>query len=276
MNTNFSADKSPILRNLSGVRILITRPEHQAEKLKYLLEQHGATVLLQPAIQILPPETWEQADNAIANLDSYNYIVFSSVNGVEMYLRRLNEINGSCKMPSNIFVAAVGDSTAQALNEAGIHVDIIPDNFRAENLAERLLENIAEQFGENCGEVKVLLLRASRGRDVLAPSLGKCGIITEQIPIYRSVDVTQPRAEIVKALQNNQIDWVALTSSAIAQSTINMLGEFLGNAKIACISPITESTVIKNGFHAAAVAKEYTLEGLVRAVAEATCPAPYK
>lgn len=248
---------------MADIRVLITRPEGQADKLKSLLEKQGARVEIQPAIAILPPDSWSEVDNVINRLDDYSYAVFSSVNGVNMFLRRLTELGQSVDALNSLSVAAVGASTAEELERQGVHVDIIPDKYRAENLADAIVEDVKKRSGE---PVKAVLFRASRGREILKPQLESVGIETTQIVIYKSEDVLDPNPEIVEKLNSGAIDWVALTSSAIAQSTINMLGDSLRKAKIACISPITADVVEKNGFTVDAVAETYTMEGLVEAI----------
>lgn len=250
---------------MADIRVLITRPEGQADKLKKLLEEQGVRVEIQPAIAILPPDSWTEVDDVINCLNEFAYAVFSSVNGVNMFLGRLAELDRSVETLNSLRVAAVGASTAAELERQGVRVQIIPDEYRAENLAAAIIEDVKKQTSMQM-PVKVLLLRASRGRDVLKPQLESVGIETTQIVIYKSEDVLDPNPEIVKKLKSGEIDWVALTSSAIAQSTINMLGDALRKAKIACISPITAAVVEKNGFTVDAVAEPYTMEGLVEAI----------
>ncbi len=253
---------------LSNVCVLVTRPEGQGDKLQLLLEEQGADVVFQPAIKILPPDSWAEVDDAITRLGEYSYIVFSSTNGVNMFLSRLAECGYGVDALNRSAVAAVGASTAKELERHRASVQIVPDEYRAENLAAAIIEDVKKRTNEQ-KPVKALLLRASRGRDVLKPQLESVGIETNQIVIYKSEDVLEPNPEIVEKLNSGAIDWVALTSSAIAQSTINMLGDALRKAKIACISPITAAVVEKNGYTVDAVAEPYTMDGLVEAIVEA-------
>ncbi len=256
---------APNLNRLSNVHVLVTRPEGQADKLQLLLEEQGAEVVFQPAIKILPPDSWAEVDDAITRLEEYSYVVFSSANGVNMFLSRLAELGYGVETLKSCSVAAVGASTARELERQGASVQIVPDEYRAENLAAAIIADVQKRTHEQ-KPVKALLFRASRGRDVLKPQLESVGIETTQIVIYKSEDVLKPNPEIVDKLKSGMIDWVVLTSSAIAQSTINMLGDALRKAKIACISPITAAVVEKNGFPVAAIAEPYTMEGLVEAI----------
>ncbi|MBQ2622230.1 MAG: uroporphyrinogen-III synthase [Thermoguttaceae bacterium] len=250
---------------MADICVLVTRPEGQADKLKSLLEEQGARVEIQPAIAILPPDSWAEVDDVVNRLEEYAYAVFSSVNGVNMFLSRLAERGFGVETLNRCSVAAVGASTAAELERQGVRVQIVPDEYRAENLAAAIVEDVKKRTDKQM-PVKALLFRASRGRDVLKPQLESVGIETTQIVVYKSEDVLNPNPEIVEKLNFGAIDWVALTSSAIAQSTINMLGDALRKVKIACISPITAGVVEKNGFTVNAIADPYTMEGLVEAI----------
>ena len=253
---------------MADICVLVTRPEGQADKLKTLLEEQGARVEIQPAIAILPPDSWVEVDEVINRLNEYAYAVFSSVNGVNMFLRRLSELGCGSDALKSLCVAAVGASTATELERRGVRVQIVPDEYRAENLAAAIVEDVKKRSDEQ-KSVKSAIFRASRGRDILKPQLESVGIETTQVVVYKSEDVLNPNPKIVEKLNSGAIDWVALTSSAIAQSTINMLGDALRKAKIACISPITAEVVEKNGFAVDAIAEPYTMEGLAKAIMEA-------
>ena len=177
--------------SLSNVSVLVTRPEGQADKLQLLLEEQGADVVFQPAIKILPPDSWAEVDDAIMRLEEYAYVVFSSANGVNMFLRRLVERGYGVETLKSCSVAAVGASTAKELERQGASVQIVPDEYRAENLAAAIIEDVKKRTNEQ-KPVKALLLRASRGRDVLKPQLESVGIETSQIVIYKSEDVLNP------------------------------------------------------------------------------------
>lgn len=258
----------PNLKPLSDICVLVTRPEGQADKLQLLLEEQGAKVEFQPAIKILPPDSWSEVDDVVVRLDEFAYVVFSSVNGVNMFFRRLTELGLDADSLNASCVAAVGSSTAAELERQGVSVQIIPDEYRAENLAAAIVADVKKRSVEQAPG-KALLFRASRGREILKSQLESVGVDVTQVVIYQSVDALNPNSEILEKLKSGAIDWVVLTSSAIAQSTINMLGEALRNAKIACISPITAETVEKNGFPVAAIAEPYTMEGLVEAIMKA-------
>ncbi len=245
-------------RPLFGQRILVTRPAHQAEDLRGPLEELGAEVLLQPAIEITPPANWQPVDDAIARLGEYDWLVFSSSNGVHHFLNRLWSRGLDLRALGSAKIAAIGPGTAAELEKHSLRADLIPDEFRAEALAGSLT---AVAHGK-----KFLLLRANRGREVLAEDLTAAGGIVEQVVVYDSHDVTQPNSEIAALLQAGKIDWITVTSSAIARSLHAMFGESLHKTQLASISPITSATLHELGHEPAAEARVYTILGLIDAI----------
>ncbi|HEX6960427.1 MAG TPA: uroporphyrinogen-III synthase, partial [Lacipirellula sp.] len=139
-----------------------------------------------------------------------------------------------------------------------LHADLQPEVYRAEALAEALLPVAVGK--------RVLLLRANRGREVLAETLSAAGVEVRQVVVYESRDVPESDADIAEALRNGRIDWVTVTSSAIARSLVKLFGEDLLRAKLAAISPLTSVVLAEAGFTAAAVASPYTTAGLVEAI----------
>ena len=243
---------------LFGKRILVTRPRAQARALVDRLEEMGALVLIQPAIRIGPPTDWGKINAALEQLDQYDWLVFSSSNGVQYLLDRLEQKHGDLRRLGRIRLAAIGPGTAEELARYRLRADIVPDEYRAEALANVLA---AEPTG-----TRFLLARASRGREVLAEKLVAAGQMVQQIVVYSSCDVDQAEAEVVEALEAGRIDWVTATSSSIARSLVRLLGERLGRAKLASISPITSAVLRELGRPPAAEAVRYTMEGLAEAI----------
>ena len=244
-------------RPLFGKRILVTRPQQQAGTLAESLSELGADVVLQPAIEILPPADWEAVDSVLARLDQFDWVVFSSANGVRFFWERLWQRGGDGRSLGALKLAAIGPGTAEELGKYRLRADCIPAEFRAEALADSLVSQAGQRF---------LLIRASRGREVLAERLTASGAIVEQVVAYRSQDVSSPAAEIAAALAGGRIDWVTVTSSAIAHALARLFGADLHKARLASISPITSETLVRLGFQPAAEATRYTMEGLVEAI----------
>ncbi|MEX2138461.1 MAG: uroporphyrinogen-III C-methyltransferase [Pirellulales bacterium] len=249
-------------RPLFGQRVLITRPHCQASGLWDRLSELGAHCLLQPAIEIEPPSDWSAVDAALARLAEFDWLVFSSANGVEFFLGRLWESGRDLRALGPIKIAAIGPATAEALEQFHLHADLTPDEFRAESLAEALLDAAVK----NASKPRLLLVRANRGREVLAETLTAAGCKVEQVVAYQSIDVETPDPEIAALLQHGRIDWITVTSSAIARSLARLFGDDLRRAKLASISPITTATLRELGHEPTAEAREYTMDGIVEAI----------
>jgi uroporphyrinogen III methyltransferase/synthase len=245
-------------RPLFGKRVLVTRPAEQASHLRSALERLGAEVLVQPAIEISPPDDWSRVDAALARLQEFDWLVFSSANGVRYLLDRLLAIGGDTRRLAGVKLAAIGPGTAEQLSDYRLKADLVPPEFRAENLA-------AELAGQGSGR-RFLLARASRGREVLAETLQSAGKEVEQVVVYQSHDVSTPDAQVQAALVAGRIDWITVTSSAIARSLAAMFGNDLKRAQLVSISPLTSATLAELGLAAAAEARDYTMQGVVQAL----------
>lgn len=247
-------------RPLFGRKILVTRPTEQAGAVRDQLRDLGADVLLQPAIEIGEPEDWSAVDQALRSLERFDWMAFSSVNGVRAVMRRLRHLGLDARSLAPVRLAAIGPGTAESLSEYHLRADLVPREFRAESLTAELAAEVAR------GKKRFLLIRASRGREILAETLRSAGGQVEQVVAYRSTDITKPDPEIAAALAAGKLDWVLVTSSAIARSLAALFGDALRKAKLASISPITSGTLRELGFEPAAEATEYTLDGVVAAI----------
>ena len=248
-------------RPLFGLRVLVTRPRHQAADLCRKLTEIGAGCLVQPAITIEPPPDWQPVDEALARLDQFDWLVFSSANGVRFLLDRLHALHGDLRRLAAVKLAAIGPQTAAELAGCHLSADLQPGEFRAEALAAALAEGAAGR--------RFLLARASRGRDLLAERLAEAGGVVEQIVVYTSRDVELPDEEVIESLQDDRIDWITVTSSAIARSLVTMFGDRLRRARLASISPVTSETLREFGYEPAVEAAQYTTDGLVEAICAA-------
>jgi uroporphyrinogen III methyltransferase/synthase len=253
-------------RPLHAVRVLVTRPIEQADALMQRLEALGADVLLQPAIAVAEPTDWKVVDAALARISEFDWLVFSSANGVRAVLQRLWQAGRDARALGNVRLAAIGPGTALELERYRLRADLTPGEFRAEELAEALAEHAAVK--------RFLLARASRGREVLAERLRAAGGHVEQVVVYRSLDVTAADPDVVAQLEGGRVDWVTVTSSAIARSLVHLLGPRLRRARLASLSPVTSATLRELGYEPAAEARTYTLDGLVAAMLEAQRRAP--
>jgi uroporphyrinogen III methyltransferase/synthase len=284
---------SSAARPLHGQTIVVTRPRQQADAMGARLVALGARVLYQPAIEIRPPASWDAVDRAIARLHDYDWIVFSSSNGVSHFLGRLGTLRRDAHALSRIQLAVVGPGTAEELTKYGLQANLVPAEHRAEALADaiaaeaHLPQRRVEEAGwaddseassdsatgaSEIGREKMprfLLVRANRGREVLAERLVAAGGIVDQVVAYESHDVVQLTPEVAQAAAENQIDWITVTSSAIARALASLFGPALGRARVASISPITTETLKGLGIAMDAEASDYTSDGLIDAILRA-------
>ncbi|MCG8648186.1 MAG: uroporphyrinogen-III C-methyltransferase [Pirellulales bacterium] len=249
-------------RPLYGQTILVTRPAGQADALAGPLRDLGARVLLQPAIEIGPPADPGPLDAAIESLDRYDFIVFSSRNGVESFLDRMLQSGHDLRRLAGIRIAAVGSQTARALQQYHLRPDMVPEDFRAASLARQLSSHASgKQF---------LSIRASRGGDDLLTGLTAAGGRVTEVVAYAHQDVSQCDAQVLDPLRAGKIDWITVTSSASANSLARLLGDSIRQARIASLSPVTTATLNQLGLEVSAEAKPHTMQGLIEAILSGT------
>jgi uroporphyrinogen III methyltransferase/synthase len=262
-------------RPLFGRRIVVTRARVQAGGLSVELERLGAEVLEFPAIEIRPPEDFEPLDAAIRDLDSFGWLIFTSVNGVEAFVRRLAHLGLDLRaVPRGAKIAAIGPTTAQKIREAGLRVDVVPKEFRAEALIE-------EVTGESLVGQKILIPRALVARKILPEKLREAGAEVVIPPAYESVPSLERRDELTKKLQSGEVDCVTFTASSTVENLVRAFGvkeaaRLLAGTQVACIGPITADTARKHGIQVDVEAREYTILGLIEAVVNLFAAHPAK
>ncbi len=245
-------------RPLFGRTVLVTRPQHQCDSLASDLRHLGANVLCQPAIEITEPDDWAPVDAVIRRLAEFDWLVFSSSNGVHYFLQRLLESGHDLRRLGGRKIAAIGPATVEALAGYHLRADVQPAEYRAEALAEELAPQARGQ--------RIFLARASRGRETLAEMLTAAGANVEQAVVYESCDITTPDTEVADALAAGRMDWTTVTSSAIARSLVRMFGDALKETKLAAISPLTAEVLTELGYAPAVVANDYTAAGILAAI----------
>ena len=253
---------------LAGRRIAITRPREQAAALADRLEALGAQVVLLPAIRIAPIEDPAPLDAAIARLSSYDWLVFTSVNGVRAFAARLAATSHTWAERGLARVAAIGPATARALADEGVPVDLTPDEY----IAEGILDGLGLVAGQ-----RILLARADIARRALAEGLRLRGAEVDEVAAYRTIVEPVSPELIQRALldaQDGPVDAITLTSSSTAQGLLQGLAamgrdsrEALRGVALAAIGPITAATLRAAGLEPALVAEEYTMPGLAAALA---------
>ncbi len=248
-------------RPLIGRAVLVTRPRHQLLSLSDRLLELGAGVWHQAAIEIRPPASWAAVDAVLDRLEQFDWLVFSSANGVSFLLQRILDRGHDLRRLAGLRLAAMGPGTADALRAYHLQADHVPSEFRAEALADELARSAAGK--------RFLLARASRGREVLAETLRQAGAEVEQMVVYESHDVAAADPDVMAALEAGTLDWTTVTSSAIARSLAHLFGPRLRKTRLASLSPVTSATLRELGYEPAVEARVYTMDGLVEAMCAA-------
>ena len=250
---------------LRGQTVLVTRPAEQAGSLREHLERQGVSVIVHPAIEIKPPADFSKLDASLATLkrtDSYQWVVFVSGNGVKHFFDRLKQQDLSIDLLKDRNVAAIGAATLAQLETVGIRKVRSPAVSNSESLAELIIEQASGQ--------RVLIIRADRGSDELANRLKGATIDFEEVVAYRSTDVKSADPAVVKMISEGKIDWVTMTSSAIASSSIRLFGDAItnsgGKVKTVSISPRTSQAMRDLGFEPDAEAVKFNMAGIVAAM----------
>ena len=253
----------PATRPLFGKRILVTRARVQASALTEKLTALGAACIEAPVIRIAPPaDGYAALDGAIAELNAYQWLIFTSVNGVEHFFARLHAAGKDTRALGYARVAAIGAATSAALRAFGIRADLVPPEFRAEAVAEELRPLLPPR-------ARILLPRAQEARDVLPDTLRAHGATVDVVAAYETVPELEDAA-LAQRLTRGEIDMVTFTSSSTVKNLVKMLGNItpLQQVKIACIGPVTADTARSFALEPDIVAKEYTIDGLVRSIKE--------
>ena len=250
-------------KELAGKRIVITRARQQASVLREALEACGAEVIEVPTIEIRDPGSWEPLDAAVRRLDEFHFLLLTSVNGVRNFLGRLRAGGRDVKDLGCLEVGAIGPATAAALHEAGIKVDFVPREYRAEGLLESLA-------GRDLRGKSFLIPRAKVARDVVPRVLQERGAHVEVMEAYQTVRPTLQSGELQGVLTPLP-DVITFTSSSTVTNFVELLDEanlrdHIQGAAIASIGPITSATARGLGFEVTVEAAEFTIPGLVSAI----------
>ena len=254
-------------RPLFGRRIVVTRARAQAGELSALLGDLGARVLEFPTIDIQPPQDFDPLDKAIRELDSFDWLVFTSVNGVDAFLDRLGHHALDVRaVPRAAKIAAIGPATADRIRATGLRVDVVPGEYRAESLLEEI-------SGATLVGRRVLIPRAKVAREVLPEKLRDAGAEVVVPPAYRSVPSNEGKDALAGSLQGGEVDCITFTASSTVENFVRAFGEeeagrMLEETRVACIGPITADTARDYGIRVDAEAAEYTMPGLVQAVVD--------
>lgn len=254
-------DKKPLFAK----KVLVTRAREQASALTAKLEKLGADCIEAPAIKIVPPDSFALLDEAVENLHTYNWLIFTSVNGVEYFYKRLYALGRDTRALAGVKVAAIGVQTAEQLKRYGVIADIVPAEFRAEGIIE-VLNGLIEPG------MRILIPRALAARDILPKKLQEMGAVVNVVPAYQTIAGETDGKLIAQQLSEKKIELVTFTSSSTVTNLLKILGDngskLINNAKVACIGPITAATCLENNIRTDIIAKEFTINGLVYEIAK--------
>jgi uroporphyrinogen III methyltransferase/synthase len=257
---------------LAGRAVMITRAREQAAEFASALERYGARVVYCPTIEIAPPESYAALDEAVENLFGYDWLVFTSANAVEHFMRRLEAAGKDVSELDELRVCAVGDATAGRLADARVHVDLVPQKFQAEGVFTAL-ENFLGGRAALAG-LNFLLPRAAAARDFLPRALEAAGARADCVTAYRTVrPETTGRARVEALLVGGGVDCVTFTSSSTVHNFAQLfdtrdLRPLLSGVRVACIGEVTARTAAEYGLRTDILPSESTAPSLARAVAD--------
>ena len=253
-------ERRPLFRK----QIVVTRTREQASDLVLLLENLGANCLEFPTIRLAPPSSWEELDQAINSLASFDWILFTSPNGVAAFFNRLATLGFDLRDLKGLQIGAIGPATAGALKEWKLRADLVPEKFQAEYILEALAP--LGMAGK-----KVLIPRAEQAREILPEGLREMGARVVVAAVYQTLPDDSAKIPLLEKLKAGAVDCLTFTSSS---TVLNFLGLFdrqeilprLTNVTIACIGPITAQTARDNGLTVDIIPESFTIPALVDAI----------
>jgi len=249
---------------LSGRRILVTREAQQAEGLAGLLTEHGGEVIVFPTIKIAGPDDSSPLDQALDRIGQYNWIIFTSTNGVKFFFGRMNERLIDIRDLKGIKLGAIGPKTREALEKLGLRVSLTPPEYIAEEIVVSIKGMI--KTGD-----RILLPRSDKARKFLKEALAGLGAEVEEVIAYRTCTAGGDPDYLRRMLEQGLIHLITFASPSAVHNFMQLFGgpeltALIRNIQVACIGPVTAQAAVGSGLRADIVAREYTSEGLVEAI----------
>jgi hydroxymethylbilane synthase len=253
---------------LHGRRIIVTRAVKQSGEMTRSLTELGAEVISCPTIEIKAPSSWEQLDRALVHLSWYDWLVFTSVNGVEYFLWRMDSLGHGRGELGFHRICAVGRKTAEKLESENISVDLTPERFTAEALVEEFTSRFAHQrlYGSR------MLLPASRTtRDVIRPAMEKIGVYVEVVEAYQTVTPAAKSENVARIFRGAGADYIVFTSPSTVENLAAILetdhlAPYLAGTRVACIGPVTAEAARSHGLTVHLQPEEHTGKAIVAAI----------
>lgn len=278
---------------LQGKRVLVTRTREQASAFSKQLAAAGAIPIEFPTIRIVPPQDWTQLDVALKRLyanneQGYDWMVFTSANGVIMCCERLRELGYDLRNMRPVRIAAIGPATAVALARYGLKADLVPDEYIAESVAAAIIGD-AQQRGVSLAKMRILLARAAEARKVLVSQLQEAGAEVDEVAAYYTHSVQHDDAQghmVLELLRREKLDILTFTSSSTVRNFVAWLNDCeryershgsgsesllavvtaQATLRVACIGPITAQTARELGLPVHIEAREFSIDGLMQAL----------
>jgi uroporphyrinogen-III synthase len=265
---------------LAGLRVLVGRARHQASALSAGLKKLGAEVIEIPFIEIRKPRSYEPLDSALKQIAEYDWLILTSVNGVEALAARMKRLRIDLSRLAHLQIAAIGPSTRRQIENLGLKVVLVPERYIAESVVGSLKKKVKGK--------RVLLARAKVARDVIPRELRKLGATVDVIEAYETVIPKSSKMRLRALMRNPKLrpDVITLTSSSTVRNFVSLMNlsapkeqvqRRVEGIQFASIGPVTSATLREFGLHADIEAVEYTIPGLIHAIAARTAelrPAP--
>jgi uroporphyrinogen-III synthase len=268
MTKSHKDDRKPGQYPLQGLRVLVGRARHQASALSADLRKLGAEVLEIPFIEIRKPRSFRPLDAALKNLPGYDWLILTSVNGVDAMWDRLPKLRLTKKSLKQLKIAAIGPATKKAIEKRSIRVDVVPEEYVAESVVKSLRKQVKGK--------RILLVRAKVARDVIPRELRKAGAYVDVVEAYETVVPVSSRTRLRAALksQDKRPDVITFTSSSTAKNFLSLIASGrsrkrppqLEGITLASIGPVTSETLRELKLGVDIEAKQYTISGLIEAI----------
>ncbi|OZM57881.1 hypothetical protein CIB95_05860 [Lottiidibacillus patelloidae] len=245
---------------LANKKVVITRPEKQSKALAKQIENYGGIPLLFPLLTIKYRENNEDIARKIEQLSQYDWIVFTSINGIHAFFKLLPK--ESIPILHKKKFAVIGKKTANVLSTYGFAASLLPNNYTAEHLAEELIQHANESS-------KVLILSGNLSKPLLRNKLEQAKFPVLEIVVYDTVQRVGIQNEFITFIQEEEIDFLTFTSGSAASVYLQLTKENnvnISKYKIACIGPITAKVFTDESINPTVIASEYTSEGLLNAI----------
>ncbi len=251
-------------RPLLGKKIVVTRARAQASDLIQRLHQLGAECLECPTIEVVPPESWKPLDDAIQAIGDFQWLIFTSVNGVDRFFERMTHKGLDVRALGHMRTAAIGPATSARMQRYGLNADILPQTYQAESVVEAFAKHPLQN-------AKILLPRAKEARTVLPEQLSRMGAQVNEVTAYQTIQSNENAEQLIDGLQDKSIDMVTFTSSSTVNNFKALLPpdrvqDLMADIRVACIGDITAQTAGKLGFKVDIVAEVFTIDGLCDAI----------